>query len=697
MNKFIFIIFSLFVSGISVLGQNSLEKDLNKSFRNYDLVELNDKEVLEKVKTGQPVEVQAYGRYFHFVLTPNDIRAKNYRAVETSVEGSREMKRGEVTTYKGKLSNDYASEVRFTVSQGNIEGLIYTSDNKKFFVTKAAKFSRYAAKSAAVVYGENDLIKTVDLSDDVKLLPDDIEGKMDFGFDMLKSDAFGAADEPEMSAALADLKELEVATEADYQWVIQSGSGTAANNEILNILNLVDGIYERDLNLTIKVTFQHVWTSTDPYPSSSSIDLLNSFLSYWNANYPVSQQPRDVAHLFTGKFSNQGIAYSGVICTSPSYAYGLTARSGSVNHLIAAHEIGHNLNGDHVENSGSCASSIMNPIISFNATSFCDTSKSQIGNFTATRGACLSSVGSTPTCTYSISPGNQNFSAAGGTGSVTVTTQSGCNWTATANQNFIGITSGTGGTGSGTVNYSVATNTGNARTGTITIAGQTFTVNQSGVASYSISGTVTYGITVPNQTPRSVPGVNLSAAGSSFLSATTDSSGNYQLNGLIAGGTYTVTPSKSGDINGINSLDVSRIQQYLVGLTTLTPNQLLAADVDGNGVVTSLDASRLQQYLVGISSNNNIGRWRFVPASRQYNAITGSLSSQNYEAIIIGEVSGNWSPTAAAMYAGMEAEFASAENHQGDIEMTDKNGRFENEFAGQIAERMKQSAFKINQ
>jgi hypothetical protein len=664
MNKFIFIIFSLFVSVVFTFGQNSLEKDLNKSFRNYDLVELNDKEVLEKVKTGQPIEVQAYGRYFQFVLTPNDLRSKNYRAVETAADGDREMKRGEVTTYKGNLSDDYASEVRFTVSQGNIEGLIYTSDNKKFFVTKAAKFSRYAAKSAAVVYGENDLIKTVDLSDDVKLLPEDIEGKVNFGFDFLKSDAFGAANEPEMSAALAGLKEVEVATEADYQWVMQSGNGTAANNEILNILNLVDGIYERDLNLTIKVNFQHVWTTTDPYPMSSSVDLLNSFLAYWNANYSVSQQPRDVAHLFTGKFTNQGIAYSGVICTSPSYAYGLTGRSGSVNHLITAHEIGHNLNGDHVENSGSCASSIMNPVISFNATAFCEASKTQIGTFTTTRGACLSPVSSTPTCTYSISPGSQNFSAAGGTGSVTVTTQSGCNWTATANQNFFGITSGTGGSGSGTLTYSVVANTSGVRTGSITIAGQTFTINQSGVANYSISGTVTYGINVSNQTPRSVPGVNLSAAGSSFLSAATDLSGNYQLNGLIAGGSYTVTPSKTGDLSGINSLDVSRIQQYLVGLITLTPNQLLAADVDGNGTVSSLDASRLQQYLVGISSNNNVGRWRFVPVSRQYNTVTGSLSDQNYEAILVGEVSGNWSPTAGtAMFAETKDEFTATENN----------------------------------
>ncbi|HEX8638679.1 MAG TPA: M12 family metallo-peptidase, partial [Pyrinomonadaceae bacterium] len=631
------------MSTITAFGQEGLEKDLKKSFRNYDLVKLDNKVVAEKAKTQQAIEVQAYGRYFRFVLTPNDLRAKNYRAVESGDAGERELKQSEVTTYKGKLSGDDESEVRFNISEGNIEGFIYTGSNEKFFVTKAERFSKNASKSDAIVYGENDLIKTVDLSDDTRLLSPDIEEKIDFGYGILESDAFGSFDEPEMKAATAaDLKELEVATEADYQWVTQSGGAAAANTEILNILNLVDGIYKRDLNLTVKVTFQHAWSSADPFSTASSIALLDSFLAYWNANYPVSQKPRDTAHLFTGKFTNQGIAYSGVICVSPSYAYGLTGRSGSVNHLITAHEIGHNLNGDHVDNSGACASSIMNPVISFNATTFCEASKSQIGTFTAS-GGCLSSSSSMPSCTYSISPGSQNFSASGGTGSVTVSTQSGCSWSAAANQNFIGITSGNSGNGSGTVTYSVAANSDVGRTGSITIAGQTFVINQTGApVNHSISGTITYGIRDANQAVKVVPSVNLSASGTSFLSTTSNSSGNYQLTGIVAGGNYTVTPSKNGDVSAINSLDATRIQQYLVGQISLTPNQLLAADVDGSGTVTSLDAARMQQYLVGISSTNNIGRWRFVPANRQYNSVTGSLTGQNFEAILIGEVSGNW-------------------------------------------------------
>jgi Zn-dependent metalloprotease len=85
------------------------------------------------------------------------------------------------------------------------------------------------------------------------------------------------------------------------------------------------------------------------------------------------------------------------------------------------------------------------------------------------------------TCTFSISPTSASQPAAGGTGSVSVTATAGCSWSAVSNSAFITITSGASGTGSGTVNYSVAANTATtSRTGTLTIAGLTFTVTQAG-------------------------------------------------------------------------------------------------------------------------------------------------------------------------------------------------------------------------
>ncbi len=87
--------------------------------------------------------------------------------------------------------------------------------------------------------------------------------------------------------------------------------------------------------------------------------------------------------------------------------------------------------------------------------------------------------------TATLSATTANFSASGGTGSVVVTAGSGCAWTAVSNDYWITITSGSSGTGSGPVNYSVAPNACNYRQGTMTIAGQDFYVYQAGTATLS--------------------------------------------------------------------------------------------------------------------------------------------------------------------------------------------------------------------
>lgn len=94
------------------------------------------------------------------------------------------------------------------------------------------------------------------------------------------------------------------------------------------------------------------------------------------------------------------------------------------------------------------------------------------------------------TCTYAISPGPASFPQSGGSNSVTVTTAAGCGWTAVANAMWIHVTSGASGTGGGVVQYSVDANASTARSGSMTIAGQTFNVSQAGAATgctYAIS------------------------------------------------------------------------------------------------------------------------------------------------------------------------------------------------------------------
>jgi hypothetical protein len=92
-----------------------------------------------------------------------------------------------------------------------------------------------------------------------------------------------------------------------------------------------------------------------------------------------------------------------------------------------------------------------------------------------------------PACSYSISPTSDNVTANDGSGSVSVTaTPSTCTWTAVSNAAWLTVAGGTR-TGNGSVDYRVGLNLGPPRTGTLTIAGRTFTVIQASILG-SLSG-----------------------------------------------------------------------------------------------------------------------------------------------------------------------------------------------------------------
>lgn len=109
-------------------------------------------------------------------------------------------------------------------------------------------------------------------------------------------------------------------------------------------------------------------------------------------------------------------------------------------------------------------------------------------------GGHLLTINQASGCSFSINPTVKNAVAGPDNGFVTVTSSGGdCPWTATSNVAWIQIAGASqgvlSGIGNGVVNYNVAPNSGPARTGTLTIAGQVFTVlqNPGGVCSYSIS------------------------------------------------------------------------------------------------------------------------------------------------------------------------------------------------------------------
>jgi hypothetical protein len=104
------------------------------------------------------------------------------------------------------------------------------------------------------------------------------------------------------------------------------------------------------------------------------------------------------------------------------------------------------------------------------------------------QGAYALSLSSTSACIFYLDSISGGFPDSGGVGRVHVALGTmGCSWTATSNASWITITAGSSSPSSGDVNYTVAPNTGTTRTGTMTIAGQTFTVTQMAGCSFNLS------------------------------------------------------------------------------------------------------------------------------------------------------------------------------------------------------------------
>jgi hypothetical protein len=109
----------------------------------------------------------------------------------------------------------------------------------------------------------------------------------------------------------------------------------------------------------------------------------------------------------------------------------------------------------------------------------------------AGRTVTLTQAGSSPSpgpvppgtpCEYSISPTTGSLAADGGTGSIVVSAPAGCAWTSSSGVPWMSVTGSSAG-GSGTAKYTVAANPAPAaRTGTLTVAGQSFSMMQAGVA-----------------------------------------------------------------------------------------------------------------------------------------------------------------------------------------------------------------------
>lgn len=116
------------------------------------------------------------------------------------------------------------------------------------------------------------------------------------------------------------------------------------------------------------------------------------------------------------------------------------------------------------------------------------------------------------------SPASNNVAAGATIGSLTVTAGSSCNWSLSALPGWMGLMSSASGAGNGSIGYSVAANTGVARSATATLSGSgptlSLSLNQAAPISTTCNTSITSGIPINGRLQASTCPVG--ARGSSY-------------------------------------------------------------------------------------------------------------------------------------------------------------------------------------
>jgi len=317
------------------------------------------------------------------------------------------------------------------------------------------------------------------------------------------------------------------------------------------------------------------------------------------------QYGADVVTMIGSGYAAAGYCGLGYLMTSPSTSFASSAfnivdRTCAAGYLSYAHEVGHNQGLHHdPANAGSTPSYpyaygyqdpggvfrtvlsyggatrvpyLSNPSVLYSGrvtgTSSQDNARA-LNNNAATVAAFRSTAGSTPTCSYTVSPTSLSFQSDSSTATVSVTTTAGCTWTSSSTSSWASVSGG--GTGSGTATVAVMANGTSSRSATIVVAGKYVTVSQEAAAatcSYSVSPTsLSFAATAGSKTVTVTTSSGCAWTSSSASWATVAGSGS-------ASGTATVSvPANSG---------AARTTTLVVAGTTVSVSQA-APKGKGNG------------------------------------------------------------------------------------------------------------------
>lgn len=272
-----------------------------------------------------------------------EVLSPDAKIIEKSSSGERELDlRNVILSYRGTVAGKENSLVSISFYNGKLIGLInYDNEN---YVLGILNDKTNNETEDYVIYPESKLKRknNIRCGSEAFTVPEDI------------INSINTLNGQPMDHSSADLLDARLAIDVDYYtYTAYQNSVPNASAYALAVVSASSAVYCKDMNIKLTVGYLRVWTSQDPYTSSSGDILLDQFQAEWIANQGGVQ--RVSAHLITRRSLDVGgIAFINVLCNT-TYGYGLSSVTGTINQLpaysydveVVAHELGHNFGSPH--------------------------------------------------------------------------------------------------------------------------------------------------------------------------------------------------------------------------------------------------------------------------------------------------------------------------------------------------------------
>jgi len=292
------------------------------------------------------VELFVDGAQRTLFVAPYSLRADGFQVLVQRADGSIErVEPAPVATVRGFLVGEPESYFAGSLTNGSLQGVLRTHTGASLHGLQPLSLVDASAPASLHL-----------LHDSADALPSPYHcGTADVIGGRPTSGGTGAAAEGGPSS-----KWIEIAADADVEFYNKNGSSVSqTQNDVENVINGVDSIYNSDFNIRYLIGTILVRTSEpDPYTTSQAGPMLDQFHLEWALHQTAIK--RDVAHLFTGKNiagSTIGIANLNGICSlGAGYGVSQSKFSGSMTARVAltAHELGHNWGANHCNGTSQC-------------------------------------------------------------------------------------------------------------------------------------------------------------------------------------------------------------------------------------------------------------------------------------------------------------------------------------------------------